>query len=967
MKSVFYNEKTTIEIYNIIYRILYLKSAEIASLFSNNGGMVMRKFRIFAAAVICALALCAAASAAGGKTVYVSGGADGDGLSRQTPCGSLQTAAKILDGAGGNIVLVGNTSVTAKTQIPAQCAPLTISSDGGSVLTLAMRLQFMPGARANDIVIDTPISVSGATFYIFGGFNNVTFTENAAVTLKNGGKLGFFGGTIAETDLSTPESDLICRHAYNIEVNNGDFAYFGGGSLRTLSAAGLGALAAPVSVTINGGHFGAGAYNYTDGNRAFEAFSLSGNSILSGGGSLTVNGGRFDCPIYMQGRYYPVANQAVKGGKLLSADKELQTAKGDISLQINGGSFAGYEIAAGQITPEYCFLLRGNFDAFVSGAADFDAPAVLDATQVKARAGEDARATLTNQNSSILPKRFDSVNGVLQSYTEPRRVLCIGDSITWGTGASNLFTDAYPARLAALMQKDGEVIFSNCGIPASGIHKSDNTCYPDTFTCNMAYENTDPDMIIFSLGINDARNAGGTNGALCAYYDDYRALIEKFALLPSVERVFITSALYMDAAKTDAVMIRATSVIRQLQKKIADEFRAQDADKFAFIDLYALTLADALADVSAYSPSAQNYTADLFSKKIVNGVASGDFLHPSTKGYIRYANLMYDAIVNGVSTADGFAMHDVYLSANGAADGAGTADDPISDLRVALSRMAGEATLHVIGENTYEAKVFTPLYMDKLAVVGEGDDAVLKWTAGLIKIGSSIVFDNITLDVGTAADLFAAFNDVTFTESAKTRGDLHLTVGYNLYTDRALTSAVDTLYDTAASASSDKDCKILLDGGRFASIYGGNRAFAGADTPVGIYSGDLVLEIGEGAALGSAKPSALCGQNYLTGSITAEISAFTEGAPLLEYAPQVSAGFEAKQNTGRISVRLGDRAAPDYTVRGDFNADGAFTLADVLTALGKLHRAENFNADVFYGKTSLCLSDVLTMLKYLGR
>ena len=532
---------------------------------------------------------------------------------------------------------------------------------------------------------------------------------------------------------------------------------------------------------------------------------------------------------------------------------------------------------------------------------------------------------------------------------------------------SAVATDSYPARLAALLSADGEVVLTNCGIPATGIHKSDNTCYPDTFTCRMAYENTDPDEIVFSLGINDARTAGGTNGALLAYYDDYKALIGDFAALPSVANVYITSALYMETAANDAVMIRGVSVVRQLQKMITDEFAAADPDKFTFIDLYALTFDDAIADIVAYDPAAANYTAAFFSKKVTGGVASGDFLHPSRDGYIRYAALMYDAIENGVCTVDGFAMTDVYLSAGGRPDGAGTPADPISDLRVALSRMAKTATLHVVGENPYAAKVTTPLYMDRLTVVGEGENAKLLWTAGLIKIGSPIVFDRVTLDVGTASDLFACYNDVTFTADAATSGTVNLKVGYNLYTDRALTSAQDTLYDTAESASSDKDCTITLNGGSFAQIYGGNRAFAGADTPIGTYSGDLVIEIGAGATVGSASLSALCGQNYLTGSVTARIDAFADGAPLFEYAPAAGAGFEPLQNTGSVSVTFGAGVTPAYTARGDFNGDGVFTLADILTALRGFHRGQSVGQGQFYGKTSLALADFLKLLKILSR
>ena len=47
------------------------------------------------------------------------------------------------------------------------------------------------------------------------------------------------------------------------------------------------------------------------------------------------------------------------------------------------------------------------------------------------------------------------------------RVACIGDSITYGTGLSNRATQAYPARLQALLGEDYEV--RNFGNPGRGM------------------------------------------------------------------------------------------------------------------------------------------------------------------------------------------------------------------------------------------------------------------------------------------------------------------------------------------------------------------------------------------------------------------------------------------------------------------------------------------------------------------
>ena len=104
----------------------------------------------------------------------------------------------------------------------------------------------------------------------------------------------------------------------------------------------------------------------------------------------------------------------------------------------------------------------------------------------------------------------------------------------------------------------------------------------------------------------------------------------------------------------------------QDQKRALNEQNALDPGKYQFVDLYALTLADALG----------------------GRLLSGDQLHPNAAGYTIYADKVYNAIFNEVYAPAGFYLTDVYLSASGSATGAGTAGDPISLLPVALGRMA---------------------------------------------------------------------------------------------------------------------------------------------------------------------------------------------------------------------------------------------------------------------------------------
>lgn len=593
---------------------------------------------------------------------------------------------------------------------------------------------------------------------------------------------------------------------------------------------------------------------------------------------------------------------------------------------------------------------------YIGAGATFAAGAVLDATQVKARAGEANAARLTVENGANAPrcKRFDFVNGEAQSTDEPLRILCIGDSITWGTGAGNLFTGTYPAQLLALLDEAGtEAVISNCGVPGTGMLQTADTYYPQTYTCNMAYRNTDPDYIIFSLGINDARVAGGTNGALLSYTEDYTALIEQFAALPSVKKVFITSALPMSTVSTtDTISLRGVSVIRQTQRQIVKTLAAKDAEKFIFVDAYALVFPEAMADI-------ENGTKNFFRES--------DNLHPSDAGYKVYAKYIYDAVFGGVCTRAGFEMSDVYISATGRIGGAGTAEDPTNSLVAAFARLGQGGTLHVVGTVSSAMKIYTPLYTDGLTVRGEGTNARLVLTAGTFKAGSAITFENITLDAGTASDFYACYNDVTFAETAKTSGTWNLKVGFEVYADRATTQSGDALYDTVISASSDKNCNITLHGGSFAQLYGGNRVFS-ANAPMGTYSGRLTVQVGKGATVGSTTTiSALCGQNYLTGQVNAAFDSYLADGILLDYAPAAVGDFDPVRNTGSIRTTFADGLTPAYTMLGDFNGDGVHDLRDVLVALRAYLNGKPLNGNTYYGKTVLTLGDIVYLLHLLAK
>ncbi len=194
-------------------------------------------------------------------TVYVRDGASGDG-SQSDPVGSLSDALKILNGAGGQIILLGTVSESTSFTVPEQTKDLTITAEENGCLVLAADLVFEKNINENTIMLDVPIRVEGDSAAIFGGFNSVVFGEHTTVN----GTLDFYGGVDAAVNATLGLGDLdvnaennraaITELPYSITVESGTFRYFAGGNRRSGRTALIGAIAGELTVTVNGGTFG---------------------------------------------------------------------------------------------------------------------------------------------------------------------------------------------------------------------------------------------------------------------------------------------------------------------------------------------------------------------------------------------------------------------------------------------------------------------------------------------------------------------------------------------------------------------------------------------------------------------------------------------------------------------------------------------------------------------------------------
>lgn len=907
----------------------------------------MRKKLIYILSLLVCACACTATALAADRVAYVKDGGTGDGSSAESPLGTITAAVTALDGNGGTIVACGDVTISARTTVPEQSGDLTLTSVNGGALVLKQRFQFAKNANGKKITIDLPIRIEASyDIYMFGGFHDFHITEKCTVTNTGyAGMLSFFGGMCGEDGVDN--ATLITELPYTVTVDAGTYRYFAAGNHRTGISYVLGSIAAPVTVNINGGTFGvAGSYDLETNNKNYYGISLSGATILADDATLNITGGIFNTPIFIQGRYGCVPAGASMSSTLTASDRKYYAADGDIAVNITGGTFKGGLISAYYTLAGYVQMLRGDFDVTIGENAVFTVDTVIDATQVKAYENSNKKATLTYPTgASIMAKRFDVVNGEDQTYTEPIRVAFVGDSITEGywDSVKDRLTQAYPAQFLGLAEADGkEVIVSNYGISASGFLPSTQRYYMSSLAYPMVTEECDATYYVIAMGTNDANTIGGANGALKKFDANYRALCKLLGDKASTECVYITNSIYRYTSNTTADL-RASAILHPTQEKIATELAKAGSGKYAFINLYQLTYAEAKS-------------GELFQ-------GSSENLHPAEHGYGIMAKKLYDAILGtGAKEVENFYMTDIYVSDSGTRNGAGTADDPISNWAVAMDKLeAGKpATVHVIGTITYNSNFVTSLAPSKLTIVGEGTNAKLSLSGNTVKFCSDIKIDNLKLEstctTSGGTTVFAYYNDVEITDSVETSGTWNFYAGYNVWTDADLASATSTTYDTVVGISDDRDCTVTICGGTWTGFAGGNRRCVAA-APIGTYSGDMTLTVGGSAEIVGTSYIGVVGANYLTGTLTLNMLT-TNSVELPDYMTTgtLATGitYDTANNTGRI-VR-------NSVLMGDLDKNGTIDLRDALTMLNCVLNGNFTYGDCYFGRSHVSLTDVVWIL-----
>lgn len=119
-------------------------------------------------------------------------------------------------------------------------------------------------------------------------------------------------------------------------------------------------------------------------------------------------------------------------------------------------------------------------------------------------------------------------------YTEPIRLACIGDSITFGYGIQNRETNSYPAQLGEMLGARWDV--RNFGVSGATLLKKGDRPYWKQSAFKKALE-FNPDVVVIMLGTNDTKptNWKYKDG----FVGDYIDLIEQFQALSAGPKIWI--------------------------------------------------------------------------------------------------------------------------------------------------------------------------------------------------------------------------------------------------------------------------------------------------------------------------------------------------------------------------------------------------------------------------------------------
>ncbi len=846
------------------------------------------------------------------KKYYVAQGATGDGSSPDNPTNSIRKGFDVASADPIEIILVDDVTIGGAIVCNDNSQDITIKSidvDGDGVypkLILQSYIVFDNAGFDNTITIkDLEIcSDREGTALLFFCYNNFTIGKGVTCTLSGNYADTALYPTIYAGYLESQGDNTVAAKSQNADctakVSSGTWTAYIGGNRRAFTEKVVGYNIGNMTTTVTGGHF--------VGDDNGVSFAGVGMNFYEGNIDINIQGGTFDKNIY------GIHNIGVNGGL---TPFEKYGYKGDVSIDITGGTLKG-DVHAKYVREQASLLVRGNVSVTVGDAVTISsAPMLVDLRGTQAYSGQYKVSSLTFSNTMaayIDYKFVDVVNGTATNMGEPERIAFVGDSITQGTGASDVDVYSYPVQIQNMLNKD-EYMIGNFGVGASGILPTTRYWYNDTLKYHLLLEEFEPTIISFALGTNDANAVGGAEGTLDYFEELYYDLLCGYADIPTVKEIYIATPILRFNSPQHQYRLISLQIpaIRSIASKLDS---AYENVKVTLVEMNAIT----------------------FDNVVAGNVLGTDELHPNDAGYTILAQAFYNAIFNGVvGIPSSFkSMNTVYVSDYGTRTGAGTYSDPISDFGIALAKVnrAG-GSIVIVDDFTLSVNVNTPSDMTgTLTIKGYDSSSTLVWTKDTFRLHGDVKFDNIIFHTtGDTPYIIGQYNSVTFTNTFKTvcdgAIDLVFVAGYHAYGDISLTNTSEVAtYDTVASASSANNATINIEGGTFGAIVLGNRRMASTSV-VGTYSGNMTANLTGGTLTGrcqtSILPSTILGMNYLSGNITVNFSGIDlQGTfyGIIRTGTLSYVTYDSKYNTGSILVN-GTASVLDQIIVNQLNPGDA--------------------------------------------
>ena len=170
----------------------------------------------------------------------------------------------------------------------------------------------------------------------------------------------------------------------------------------------------------------------------------------------------------------------------------------------------------------------------------------------------------------------------------PKRIACVGDSITYGAAIKDRVKNCYPAQLGRMLGEKFEV--RNFGVNGATLLKKGDKPYWKL----KAYANArdfQPEVVVIKLGTNDSKPRNWKHKE--EYVADYVALIESFRKLGSKPMVWLCYPVpaypgrwgITDKVMKEEVMPRVDEVAKKSGCRIIDLYSALSDKKEMFPDL----------------------------------------------------------------------------------------------------------------------------------------------------------------------------------------------------------------------------------------------------------------------------------------------------------------------------------------------------------------------------------------------